>query len=605
MQTPEIRRTEVDLDGLLEVLGENLYSTPIVAVRELIQNGFDACIRRRAESDWQQRGELRLYCDDARSIVEIEDNGSGLTRQEIIEFLATIGSGYTRVLRRRTEDEMAVGYFGLGFLTAYVVADLVEFETSSYQTADLGWHFSSKGGVRYQLRPTPPRAIGSRVRLHLKEAFATLADSEFLALIVRRYCCLLPIDIYLNDGAEPVNRIEIPWQLPTEMPELRRKKAGLAFAELFDHSFEPMVTFPVVGDEQTKLNGLLWIQDGAFYASSDNRVTSIFIRSMHITNECKALLPEWAGFVGCVIDTPLLTPTASRESVREDPEFDEIKALIASTLVSYLAALPEQDEPVWRRIVARHNQGLLGAAVSDEELFQAMHRKLRLPTSEGELSIDEILQRSPDRLLRLTMEEVGGYEQLIAKSRGIPVIYGYRYAVSRFCRQLAAQMTLELVTLGSAEDSTLLFPETESDAETTQALTQLFARSGLKLMLSRFEPNNLPLVQLHDQDALLKKRLESDEMDRHLGMATLMLAREFSSNLSADNEAYLYLNLDNELIQQLVTLDPAVAQMLAGLMLDISRLASGHAEAGQQSALESINHHLSQLTAQLAANRRE
>jgi molecular chaperone HtpG len=265
-----------------------------------------------------------------------------------------------------------VGYFGLGFLTAYVVADKVEFITTSYQDEKQGWRFVSKGGQRYQLEATTPCKIGSTVVLHLKDAFEDLAETEFIHAIIRKYCCLLPIDIYLNaclDDAddEPVNRIEVPWRLPQECPELRRQKSSLAFAQIFDNSFEPLVTFPIVGTQECPVNGLLWIQDGAHYATSDNRVTTIFIRSMHITDECKLLLPRWAGFVGCVIDTPLLKPTASRESVQEDEGFEKIRQLINKTLVEALTETAQESGPIWRRISSRHNESLLGAAISDQQ----------------------------------------------------------------------------------------------------------------------------------------------------------------------------------------------------------------------------------------------
>lgn len=594
----EIRTTEVNLDGLLEVLGENLYSTPIVAVRELIQNSHDACVRRRVEADWQENAEIRISTDPAKLQLIIQDNGSGLSREEIIKYLATIGSGYTRVLRQRSEEESAVGYFGLGFLTAYVVTEQVDFLTKSYQDDHNAWRFSSKGGQAYKLDSANVIETGSTVILHLKDVFGELSNSDFLMSLIQQYCCLLPIDIYLDDYEDPVNRIDIPWLMSyQDYSELRIKKANIEFAKIFDHDFEPIVAFPIKGDEEYKLNGLMWIQDGSYYASSDNRVTSIFIRSMHITNECKELLPDWAGFVGCVIDTPMLTPTASRESVQQDVNFEKIKEIVSRSLVDYIAELADKSDASWRRLFSRHNQALLGAAVSDWRLFDAMQDKLAIPTSEGELTVEEILQISGDNTVRITLDNKGNFEQLISKCLGIPVVLGYRFAVTSFCRRKAEVSNIKLATLGTTNSNEDFFPEHDVDDQTKSLLLSLFKVDSAKTIISHFEPASLPLVKIDDQDALLKRRIESDEMDKHVGSATMMLARAFTDKLEVEEDSYFFVNYNNTLISELIELSREQQNSLAKTILQITQLMSGSftQDTNNASVMEKLNDHLLQL----------
>lgn len=594
----EIRTTEVNLDGLLQVLGENLYSTPIVAVRELIQNAYDACVRRRVEADWKERPEIHITTDSAKLQLIIQDNGSGLSREEVIDYLATIGSGYTRILRQRSEEESAVGYFGLGFLTTYVVAEQVDFLTKSYQDDHKAWRFSSKGGQAYQLDSTNVAETGSTVILHLKDIFEELSDPNFLNKLIRQYCCLLPIDIYLNDYENPINKIEIPWLMSQQnYSELRIKKTSIEFAKIFDHDFDPIVAFPIKGNDDYKLNGLMWIQDGSYYASSDNRVTSIFIRSMHITNECKELLPDWAGFVGCVIDTPMLTPTASRESVQQDVNFERVKEILSQLLVAFIADLAIKADASWRRLISRHNQALLGAAVSDRSLFEAMYKKLAIPTSEGELTIEEILQISCDGTLRVTLDNKGNYEQLISKSLGIPVVLGYRFAVTSFCRRAAEVSNIKIAILGTIGGNKDFFPVHDVDAQTKTVLLSLFQIDGAKTVISYFDPASLPLVKIDDQDALLKRRIESDEMDKRVGSAAMMLARAFTENLKVEEESYFFINYNNELITELIKLDPEQQKTLANTILNITQLMSGSFNQNTNNALvmENLNGHLLQL----------
>ena len=578
MQNHEIHSTQVDLDGLLEVLGRNLYSTPIVVVRELVQNAHDACIRRRVESDWAEMPKICVKGNLAKQTITISDNGSGLTHSEVIDYLATIGSGYTRELRVSKDNQEAVGYFGLGFLTAYVVARKVEFITTSYQSPASTCRFQSKGGKQYTLSDSEQQPIGTQVVLHLQEEFNRLAEDDYLAQLISRYCCLLPIDIFVGDNERPVNQIPIPWRLQSDVSDLRRSQICLEFAQIFDSHFEPVTTIPIPYDDEAKLSGILWIQDGSYYSTSDNRITTVFIRSMHITDDAKDLLPHWAGFVGCVIDSHDLTPTASRESVQEDEAFDRARALVKKTLIEALVQIASERGATWRRLQSRHNQSLLGASISDSQLFEAMHDKLEVPTSSGEMTALEAVRRTPDKKLTIALEQGGGFEHLVARSIGVPLVYGYRFAVMAFCRELSRHGGFDLRTLGG-DDGDSLFPACEVDADLRNTLEQYFDVANSKVVISRFEPASLPAVRVLDQDALLKQRLESDDLERSAGSATLMLARSFTDTLIIEHDAYLYLNVSNPLIEKFLRFTPNKQTWLADTIVALTNLLAGDSQS--------------------------
>src|SRR5262245_7567671 len=163
----ELRQVGVEVESLVKLLGDNLYSSPEVFLRELVQNAHDAITRRQIEANFSGQGEIVVSVerDGKVPIVTIEDNGSGLTLEEIHRDLATIGRGVTRELR---EAERAangasihpdlIGAFGLGFISAYVVSDVVSFTTTSYRTPDKTHVFTSRGGNGYSV----DRKSGSR-----------------------------------------------------------------------------------------------------------------------------------------------------------------------------------------------------------------------------------------------------------------------------------------------------------------------------------------------------------------------------------------------------------------------------------------------------------
>src|SRR3954454_4022992 len=195
----ERQRFNLHLPGLLKVLAEHLYSSKKVGVRELIQNSHDSCVRRRLEGDepdYEPRIDLSI--DPDKRTLTVSDNGYGLTADEITNYLATIGRGYTRELRERlslcsaTEATELIGQFGLGFLSAFLLASEVTLLTRSAQGGPaLRWF--STGDEHYDIRPGDRDAIGTTVELKVKPAASFILSDQALADTVRTYADFLPI----------------------------------------------------------------------------------------------------------------------------------------------------------------------------------------------------------------------------------------------------------------------------------------------------------------------------------------------------------------------------------------------------------------------------
>lgn len=570
----DLHTTQINLSGLLEVLGKNLYSTPSVVVRELIQNAHDACVRRSIEDPGDHKFEIHIQTDASKKTLTIIDNGAGLTEQEIVDYLATIGSGYTGILREQTHTEDMIGCFGLGFLTAYVVSDKVKMWTSSYKDPSKGWYFLSTGGKAYSVQACEKDQIGSKIVLKLADEFVDLSDSGLLQELLTQYCCLLPYKIFLNQQSEAVNAVNIPWRQADDAPAVRLKKQYLDLAQVFEQRFEPLCHIPLHGDEHCKVNGLLWVQDSSTYGSNDNRSVTVFVRNMYITDQARELLPDWAGFVGCMVESVSLTPTASREDIQKDREFDRLRSLIAETLVLGLKQLAIKEPETWRRILSRHNEGLLGAAVSEDRLFSVLRDELKLPTSDGELTIKEILKRG-NRKIHVSLEDKGGFEEVLCRSLKIPIVKGYRYAVLPFCR-IHEEQTGEskLLLLGTKDGSEALFENVDLGSEQEAVLAELLVGENEKLMPSRFEPDFLPMVIIDNEDALLKQRIESDEADKRISTSALGLARMYTEKINEDCSAYVYINLNSPLIQKLLTNTPK-RETLAGVLRSFTLILSG------------------------------
>ncbi|MEC9681484.1 ATP-binding protein [Escherichia marmotae] len=550
------------------MLSKHLYSTPVVAVRELVQNGHDAIVRRRIEQpDAPKDNLIRVVADVAKSTITISDTGAGLTESEIHGFLATVGVGYTRMLRQQDDDTGLIGMFGLGFLSAFVLAKEVTVLTTSWQTPDQSWKYHSTDGQKYTVTPHQNSAPGTQVILTLKEEYSHLASNNLLNRVLSRYCILLHEPVYVGDASEPVNKLQPPWrEVAPEGVTMHRalvQRKNLAFAAQFESSFEPICTIPVVPAGMSDAVGILWIQDGATYGTSDNRNLSLFLRGMLLDDEARELLPPWAGFIGGVIESSKLTPTASREDLQRDETWVAVQEALKESLISGLSDLAQNQPEIWRRVLMRHNEALLGAALCDDRLFDLLKDRLQVPTSKGALLAKDLRINNSIHIL---LSRDGGFEEMLFHILQRPVARGDRYAVVPFLRRWALLYHCRIIEVGTQTGNEQLFSLAELPEEQVAYLEEQLC-DGEQLIISRFEPAVLPLVVTPDREAELKQILEQDDADKRISTAALMLARQFTSQIQKTKTSSLYINLNNPCVMQLVTALQHQQQPAAALRL--------------------------------------
>ena len=584
--TTALRQAGVDLNGLMSVLSRHLYSTPTVALRELVQNAHDSIVRRRLEQpSWNEPSQISIIPDPKRQMLRIIDTGAGLTEEEIHKYLATVGVGYTRQLRQKDDSESGqdktglIGMFGLGFLSAFVLAKRVVVSTTSYQSPTLGCRYVSTDAEHYAISHIEPRPVGTEVLLELNDDFYELLDPKHLRKVLSHYCALLIEPIYVFDSLESFERFNQPdldssitddtskdgkegckptainpepppWRRPDQQtlhPAAARKKA-LAFASRFEKNFEPICTIAVHPQADSDAQGLLWIQDGGTYGSSDNRNLSVFLRGMLLDDDARDLLPHWAGFVGGVIESQQLTPTASREDLQRDQQFDNTRFALSEALITGLSSLAKEQPEAWRRVLRRHNEALLGAALCDHRLFLLLKDSLHVPTSQGDLLAEQLVSKGA---VHVVLDNSAGFEDMLFRALGIPVAQGNRYAVVPFLRRWAEIKGLRLIELGTQSGNRQLF-KTKMLSESQRQWLQQHLCHDEKLIAASFAPASLPLIVVADREQALKKRLAEDNKDKKISLAALSLARHFTNQIEESEPAKLYLNIDNAAVLDLL-----------------------------------------------------
>ena len=527
----DLQATQVDLAGLMSVLGGHLYSTPAVAVRELVQNAHDSIMRRRIEDPSFDGGRIDVLGDPATGTLTVRDDGAGMTRDEIDLFLATVGVGYTRGLREQSDS--LIGQFGLGFLSAFIIGERTAVRTCSYQAPDEAYEYRSTTGERYTVEAIDPGEIGTEVELKLAAEHRGLAEA--LDTVARHYCALLGIPVFVN--GEQVNGEPPPWRGAEVIPHpVQARKQALAFAERMDTAFKPLCTLEVDGGG---VRGLLWIQDALTYGSWDNRRLAVYVRGMLLDEDARDLLPRWAGFVSGAIESDVLTPTASREDLQRDEAYGAAREALRDALVSGLAKVASEEPEAWARVLTRHNEALLGAALADDRLDALLADDLQVPTSEGDMTVRELVDAGGGSA-HLGLG-TGGFEEMRFRALKRPIATGTRYGVLPFVRRWCHARGIAVVELGTSSGDRALFKREPLPEQ--EWLAGELADERVELVPARFEPEAMPFVLVPDREAELKARIEADEARERISSAVLHLAREHTASIDGRHDARLYVNV--------------------------------------------------------------
>jgi molecular chaperone HtpG len=582
------QRFNLHLPGLLKVLAEHLYSSKKVGIRELIQNAHDSCVRRKiegGESDYHPRIDINL--DTTRRTVTIRDNGNGLTAEEIETYLATIGRGYTRELRERlsfdspAEAAELIGQFGLGFLSAFLLSGEVTLVTRSLKGGPaLRWH--SAGDEHYDISESERDSVGTTVLLKVKPAASFILNEQTLLDTIRTYADFLPTPIHFGGDPDPVNLMVQPWEADDPDRAIREYIAR-AFRGTKPLSVLHLQDWKVsLGHDSmtVPLKGFLFVPPGSVASVREFGDLSVYIRRMFICERERDLLPPWARFVRGVIECPLLQPTASREGIHQDENFESVRQALEEQLGTGLRQLARDDPNTWKKVVRGHSDVIIGWAVSDNEFFDRVEDIVTFRTSRGPLSLTEYLEHSGGTLYYVTRELGSLQEQLLAEGRDVPAIDASWFSVTPFLEKYAQRHPeVALVQLDGEADQ-LLRPAPEA---AFAGLLEFYRGQGIRAKVAAFKPSEAPALMLYPQGAELAREAEASLEAGDLPGPLAGLVHEYVQNKFSGNDELrgtLYLNTTSPLIRKLASVPTAPApgssqEALLTLLYQMARLFAG------------------------------
>jgi molecular chaperone HtpG len=378
--TAETHSFQAEVAQLLHLMVHSVYSESDIFLRELISNGSDACdkLRYEAIAKPELNGDgsplaIRITPDPAAGTLTIADNGIGMDRQELIDNLGTIARSGTRAFMSRIAEAKdgsgLIGQFGVGFYSAFMVADRIEVTSRRAGTGE-AWVWTSSGGAGFELAAATEEQVervarGTAVVLHLKPDAKKYLEISEIERVVRVYSDHIQFPIELADGkGEPrqINAASAIWQ--RSKSELKPEDYTTAYRTLAGAFDEPALTLHYKAEGRQAYAVLLFVPSSRPFDLFDQERkgrAKLYVRRVYISDDAE-LLPPYLRFVRGVIDSEDLPLNISREMLQKNPQLAQIRKAVSGRVLAELETLAGKDAAafakVWEAFGAVLKEGL-------------------------------------------------------------------------------------------------------------------------------------------------------------------------------------------------------------------------------------------------------
>ncbi|MBK1887603.1 molecular chaperone HtpG [Marinobacter sp. DY40_1A1] len=596
---------QTEVKQLLHLMIHSLYSNKEIFLRELISNASDAADKMRfaaVKDDGLYEGDselqIRLDFDKEANTITLSDNGIGMSREDVIQNLGTIArSGTAEFLKQLSGDEKKdsklIGQFGVGFYSAFIVADKVDVFTRRAGTpAEEGVHWQSAGDGEFTIEQVTREKRGTEIVIHLKPDATEFADGFRLRNLVKKYSDHISFPVVMKsepteEGEEPkdetINDATALWTLPrTEIKDEEYKE----FYKHIAHDFEDPLTW-----SHNKVEGkldytsLLYIPARApfdMYNREAPRGLKLYVQRVFIMDDAEQFLPLYLRFAKGVVDSNDLSLNVSREILQNDSTVDSIRTALTKRVLDMLGKLSKKDAGEYQKFWDEFGTVLKEGPAEDFSNREKIAGLLRFAsTHTGEstqnVSLDQYIERMKDgqnKIYYITADNFmaakssphlevfrkKGIEVLILSDRIDEWMMGYLNEYDGKSFQDVARGDLDLGDVETEEDK----KHKEEAAEEHKELLERI-KTALTDRVQEVRVTN----RLTDSPACLV----TGDFDMGAQMKKIM---EAAGQKVPDSKPIFEINVDHPLVQRLESeKGDERFNELAAVLLDQATLASG------------------------------
>lgn len=346
-QAPEKFEFQAEIKQLLDIVIHSLYTEKEIFVRELVSNASDALEKLRHLQQTEKEVfddrlalEINIHTDDTAKTITIQDYGIGMSRADLVENLGTIAhsgsKSFLEALRNGGEkNDNLIGQFGVGFYSAFMVAETVTVYSHTWQEKEVGQKWTSDGSGSYEIEEVEGLRRGTKIVVQLKESCSEYATESRIEALLKRYSAFVSFPILLN--GKQINTVQALWLRSKE--EIKEEEYT-EFYKFQAHAFdEPLLRLHFAADAPLQINALLFVPQTnpeKFGMQRLEAAVSLYCRKILIDAAPKDLLPEWLRFLKGVVDSEDLPLNISRETMQDKALIDKLNKVITKRFLRLL-----------------------------------------------------------------------------------------------------------------------------------------------------------------------------------------------------------------------------------------------------------------------------
>ncbi|MCP4849245.1 MAG: molecular chaperone HtpG [Verrucomicrobiaceae bacterium] len=588
---------QAEVQQLLDIVINSLYTDKEIFVRELVSNAVDALeklrhlkLTEKTVADPDLDLEINITTDETANTITIADYGTGMTREELIGNLGTIAhSGSKDFLNALSKSDQKetniIGQFGVGFYSAFMVSDDVTVYTRSWNEDSEHLCWKSDGKTGYQIDTSSGERRGTKIVIQLKDEHEEFAKTARIKGILENYSNFVPFAILL-DG-ERVNTVEAIWMKPkSDVSDEAYSEFYKFTAKAFD---EPRYRMHFSADAPLMINSLLFVPGENPERPGFGQVepgVSLYCNKVLIDSTPKSLLPDWLRFLKGVIDSEDLPLNISRESMQDSALVQKLNRLITKRFIKFLDREAKSDAEQFGSFYENFRSFLKEGVITDLENRDELLKLLRFESSVEEpgafATLDDYVTRmkeDQDKIFyqvapdRQTIESAPYVEAF--KARGIEVLFLYDPIDEYLVGALPSYAEKQLVSIAQSgiELADINDEAQDVDADQASALCE-WIKDALGDRVA--EVNVSKRLVDSPAAALTPGGSMSPQMKQ--------MMRQVDPEFSSGKEVHLEINPRHKLLKNLDsarTSQPEFAKLVAEQIADNALLAAGLLEEGR------------------------
>ncbi|HVI51147.1 MAG TPA: molecular chaperone HtpG [Candidatus Sulfotelmatobacter sp.] len=590
---------QAEVSKLLDLVVHSLYSNKEIFLRELVSNASDACDKLRYAALTQPDlleggGDFRIVItpDKDKRTLTIADNGVGMNRQDLVENLGTIARSGTAAFMSQLsgdakKDMSLIGQFGVGFYSAYMVAEKVEVTTRKAGEVH-GWRWTSDGKGEFLVSEVSDAPRGASITLHLRDGEDEFLEPLRLKTIIKTYSdhIALPVVVVGGEGEETANSASALWtRSKSEITEEQYREFYHHVAHAFD---EPWLTLHYKAEGAIEYTGLLFIPSQKpfdIFHPDRKQHLKLYVKRVFITDDCNELLPAYLRFLRGVVDSQDLPLNISREMLQHNPVLSKIRTGLVKRVLGELKKKAEDASYLtfWESFGAVLKEGLYEDFERRTEILELS--RFRTTASDEPVSLAAYIGRmkeGQDAVYMITGDDIETLKkspQLEGfRAKGIevllltdPIDEFWPSAVGSYQDKPFRSVSQGAADLSSIKGDAAAEDKPKADAAPSDALAALIATFKLAL------GDQVKDVRASDRLTESAVCLVADEGDVGLHLERLLRQHQQAGSRPP---RILELNPTHGLIRRLAgeALEPGAADKLADtafLLLDQARIVEG------------------------------